>query len=50
MHILIQAFKEISQEPNQIPPIRKIDHKITLKEGIELINMRPYWNAYFEKR
>ena len=29
MQQLIQVFEEIFQEPNQLPPAREIDHRIT---------------------
>ncbi|RVW63028.1 Retrovirus-related Pol polyprotein from transposon 17.6 [Vitis vinifera] len=46
---LIKAFEDIFQEPNQLPPAREIDHQITLKEGTEPVNVRPYRYAYFQK-
>ena len=49
MQQLIKAFEEIFQEPNQLPPAREIDHRITLKEGTEPVNVRPYRYAYFQK-
>lgn len=49
MQILIQAFEEISQEPNQIPLAKEIVHRITSKEGTEPINVRAYRYDYFKK-
>lgn len=49
MQELLQAFEDIFQEPKQLPPAREIDHHITLKEGIEPINVKPYRYAYFQK-
>ena len=46
---LIKAFEDIFQEPNQLPLAREIDHRITLKEGTEPVNVRPYRYAYFQK-
>ncbi|KAL9419679.1 hypothetical protein AB3S75_037448 [Citrus x aurantiifolia] len=42
MQGLLQNYKELFQEPTQLPPKREIDHCITLKEGTEPINVRPY--------
>nr|CAN75225.1 hypothetical protein VITISV_035856 [Vitis vinifera] len=49
MQQLIKAFEDIFQEPNQLPPAREVDHRITLKEGTEPVNVRPYRYAYFQK-
>ncbi|RVW35013.1 Retrovirus-related Pol polyprotein from transposon 17.6 [Vitis vinifera] len=49
MQQLIKAFEDIFQEPNQLPLAREIDHRITLKEGTEPVNVRPYRYAYFQK-
>ena len=38
---LLEKFKDLFQEPTQLPPTREIDHHIILKEGTEPINMRP---------
>ena len=46
---LIEAFEDIFQAPSQLPPQRDIEHQITMKEGTEPINVRPYRYAYFQK-
>nr|GEZ44123.1 Ty3/gypsy retrotransposon protein [Tanacetum cinerariifolium] len=39
---LIEEFDNVFEVPNCLPPKRGHDHKIPLKEGTQLINMRPY--------
>ena len=49
MQKLLEEYAELFQEPKRLPPTREIDHHITLKEGAEPINVRPYRYAYFQK-
>lgn len=49
MQELLKNYEELFQEPTQLPPKREIDHSITLKEGTEPINVRPYHYAHFQK-
>ena len=49
MQGLLEEYSEMFQELKYLPPAREIDHRIALKEGVELINVRPYRYAYFEK-
>lgn len=49
MRGLLEEYSELFQEPKHLPPTRKIDHHITLKEGVEPINARHYRYAYFQK-
>jgi hypothetical protein len=49
MQQLLQEFKDIYQEPKQLPPQREIAHHINLKEGTEPINVRPYRYPTFKK-
>ncbi|KAL5576818.1 hypothetical protein UlMin_018517 [Ulmus minor] len=49
MQTLIEAFTAIFEEPQQLPPVREIDHCIPLKDGTEPTNVRPYRYAYFQK-
>ncbi|KAH9685457.1 hypothetical protein KPL70_013962 [Citrus sinensis] len=49
MQGLLRNYRELFQEPTQLPPKREIDHCITLKEGTEPINVRPYRYAHFQK-
>jgi len=46
---VLDKYTEIFKEPTQLLPKRKIDHNIPLKEGIELVIVRPYRYAYFQK-
>ena len=49
MQGLLRNYKELFQEPTQLPPKREIDHCIMLKEGTKPINVRPYRYAHFQK-
>ena len=49
MQKLLKNYVELFQEPTQLPSKRDIDHCITLKKGIEPVNVRPYRYAYFQK-
>ncbi|XP_035549720.1 uncharacterized protein LOC118349417 [Juglans regia] len=46
---LLQEFSDLFIEPSSLPPTREVDHSITLKEGIEPINVRPYKYAHYQK-
>ena len=37
------------EEPRGLPPIRKHEHKITIKEGVNPVNVRPYRYAHAQK-
>lgn len=49
MQELIENFSDIYQEPIPQPPPKTVDHQITLKDSMELINVRFYRYAYFQK-
>jgi len=49
MHCLLQEYANVFQQPSRLPSAREVDHCITLKEGTEHINMRPYRYAHFQK-
>lgn len=49
MQDLLKEYNTLFQEPTKLPPRREIDHNITLKEGTEPVNVRPYCYAYFQK-
>jgi hypothetical protein len=49
MHKLLEHYVDVFVEPTQLPPAREVDHCITLKEGTEPINVRPYRYVYFQK-
>ncbi|RVW63788.1 Transposon Tf2-2 polyprotein [Vitis vinifera] len=42
MQRLLKEYEDVFQEPSSLPPAREVDHCITLKEGTEPINIRPY--------
>lgn len=49
MQQLLETFEDLFQEPQQLPPIREVDHEIPLKEATEPINVRSYRYAYCQK-
>ena len=49
MQWLLHNFGDVFWEANQLPPVRDIEHQINLKEGVDLINVRLYRYAYFQK-
>ena len=49
MQRILQKYQAIFQEPQALPPRREIEHAINLKQGIELVNVRPYKYAYHHK-
>ena len=49
MQTLLEEYSDVFATPTSLPPARKIDHKIPLKDGTEAINVRPYRYAYFQK-
>ncbi|XP_039066152.1 uncharacterized protein LOC120211739 [Hibiscus syriacus] len=46
---VITDYKDVFEEPTGMPPIRKHDHSIILKSGIEAVNVRPYRMPYHKK-
>ena len=46
---VMSQFAPLFDEPHSLPLVRDIDHKIPLKEGISVVNVRPYRYAYFHK-
>lgn len=46
---LLQQFDSVFQHPTTLPPAREIEHRITLKEGSDPVNDRPYRYTYFQK-
>lgn len=49
MQPLLRESEDFYQELKQLPLQSEIDHRISLKKGIEPINVRPYRYAYFQK-
>lgn len=46
---LLHRFSQILAELGGLPPERSIDHAIILKEGAELVNVRPYRYLHLQK-
>lgn len=40
--VILEDFDAIFQTPQGLPPHRRQDHSITLKEGSDVSNLRPY--------
>jgi hypothetical protein len=49
MEAILHEFADILKEPAGLPPTRGVDHCISLKDGTEPINVRPYRYAYYQK-
>lgn len=49
MSMLLQQYARIFDTPTTLPPERDIEHHITLKEGSDPVNVRPYRYAHFQK-
>lgn len=49
IHRLLQQFEDVFQVPTELPPNREIEHHITIKEGADPVNVRPYRYAHFQK-
>ncbi|XP_073153488.1 uncharacterized protein [Henckelia pumila] len=46
---LLEEYKAVFMEPQTLPPIRPIDHKIHLISGSSPVNIRPYRYPYCQK-
>ncbi|KOM56053.1 hypothetical protein LR48_Vigan10g194500 [Vigna angularis] len=49
LEALLQAHYSVFQETKGLPPSRDKEHNITLKEGVDPINVRPYRYPHFMK-
>lgn len=49
MQAILDQYKDIFEEPTNLPPPREVEHTIPLREGTKAINVRPYRYAYFQK-
>lgn len=45
---VLDEFSEVFQEPTGLPPSRRQDHAIVLKEGAEIPNIRPYRYPHYQ--
>lgn len=46
---VLGEYKEVFQEPTGLPPPRRQDHAIVLKEGADIPNLRPYRYPHYQK-
>ena len=46
---VLRECQEVFEENKKLPPSRGVDHKIPLKEGIGVVNVRPYRYPYVMK-
>ena len=46
---LLGEFEGVFQSPSGLPPTRRHDHSITLKEGANIPNLRPYRYPHYQK-
>lgn len=44
LQLLLQLFEDVFQESIGLPPSREYNNQIILKEGAQLVNLRPYGN------
>ena len=42
MQNVLQEFRDVFKEPSTLPPSKGHDHRITLVEGAQPVNIRPY--------
>ncbi|KAF3772046.1 Retrovirus-related Pol polyprotein from transposon 297 [Nymphaea thermarum] len=46
---VLDRYHMVFEEPKGLPPTRSYDHHITLVQGVEAVNVRPYRYAYSQK-
>jgi hypothetical protein len=46
---LLGKFEDVFNLPSGLPPVRKHDHSIVLKQGAAIPNIRPYRYPYYQK-
>ncbi|KAJ3687784.1 hypothetical protein LUZ61_016948 [Rhynchospora tenuis] len=49
LHEVLNSFSQIFEEPKGLPPVRSVDHSITLIPDSKTVNQRPYRYSYFQK-
>ena len=42
IQFILDSFKDVFVEPKGLSPCRLQDHRIILKEGVQVVNCRPY--------
>lgn len=45
----LDSYEEVFKEPQGLPPSRRNDHAIVLKEGTDIPNLRPYRYLHYQK-
>ncbi|KAL6495833.1 hypothetical protein OROGR_030396 [Orobanche gracilis] len=46
---ILQQYLGVFEDPQDLPPHRRLDHAIHLKEGAEIPNLRPYKYPHYQK-
>ena len=46
---VLNEYEDVFQEPQGLPPSRRHDHAIVLKEGANIPNLRPYRYPHYQK-
>lgn len=49
LNSILGEYHEVFQEPTELPPPRRHDHAIILKEGANIPNLRPYRYPHYQK-
>ncbi len=47
--VILDAYKDVFQEPKGLPPHRAQDHSIPLQEGAQPVSVRPYRYPFYQK-
>lgn len=47
---LLEQYSDIFQEPKGLPPVRHLDHKINIKEGVVPIKQPPYRYPFIQRQ
>jgi hypothetical protein len=46
---LLEQFKDIFQEPTELPPEREVDHQIPLQPDATIVKSSPYRMSFSQK-
>lgn len=49
MEAILEASKEIFEEPRGLPPLRSHDHRILLQSGVGPVSVKPYRYPFQQK-